>query len=244
MCLPITRAMEGVLAGPRTAADGNHFSCSMSAVLLARVHAFGGDQAVARLLALARYRALPRVPARHHQLDLLRRGDRPVAGRDRRSPTIPEFARAVGADAAERLNASPVAALLRSLGSPENVYRQIATTASKFSVAAQLEATDAVPGSPRSSPPPRPASSAAPHHCAWTRGLLSTTPMLFGLPRADVQHDECAAFGAEPHAATGSRGTRAGEGRPPTRPARWPRCASSSTRCASACTACSRPPQT
>src|SRR5437764_15013563 len=37
------------LAGAPTA-QGSHFSCSFSAVLIARVHAFGGDEAVAELL--------------------------------------------------------------------------------------------------------------------------------------------------------------------------------------------------
>jgi hypothetical protein len=45
--------MGGVIPEPESAAGGNHFSCSMSAVLLARVHAFGGDQAVGELLTLA-----------------------------------------------------------------------------------------------------------------------------------------------------------------------------------------------
>ena len=58
----------------------------------------------------------------------------------------PQFARAVGEDAARRLNASPVAALLRSLGSPEAVYAQIALTAAKFTVVTTMEAVDVGPG--------------------------------------------------------------------------------------------------
>ena len=187
--------MEGVLADPGSVADGNHFSCSMSAVLLARVQAFGGDQAVARLLALAGSRRSP-----EYLLDITNwiSYDEAIALWQAGTEVThhPEFARAVGADAAERLNASPVAALLRSLGSPENVYRQIATSASKFSVAAQLEATDAGPGFAEIVATAAPGFERSAHHCAWTRGLLSTTPILFGLPRADVQHDECAAHGA------------------------------------------------
>ena len=107
---------------PESAAGGNHFSCSMSAVLLARVHAFGGEQAVGELLALAGSERSP-----EYLLDITNwiSYDEAIAlwraGTD--VTHHPEFARAVGEDAAERLNASPVAALLRSLGSPENVYR-------------------------------------------------------------------------------------------------------------------------
>src|SRR3982074_1890386 len=137
-------SMEGVLADPKPHADGHRVPCAMSAVLLARVHACGGDQAVAELLAVAGSKRSP-----EYLLDITNwiSYDEAIAlwraGAQVTPP--PDFARAVGEDAAERLNASPVAALLRSLGSPENVYRQIATTASKFSVAAQSHATGAGP---------------------------------------------------------------------------------------------------
>lgn len=101
----------------------------MSAVLLARVHAYGGDQAVARLLAIAQCRR-----SREYLLDITNwiSCDEAIALWQAGAHVThhPEFAHAVGTDAAERLNASAVAALLRSLGSPEKVYRQIATTAS------------------------------------------------------------------------------------------------------------------
>jgi diguanylate cyclase (GGDEF)-like protein len=189
------RSMEGVLADPKSHADGNHFSCSMSAVLLARVHASGGDQAVAELLAVAGSKRSP-----EYLLDITNwiSYDEAIAlwRAGAQVTHHPDFARAVGEDAAERLNASPVAALLRSLGSPENVYRQIATTASKFSVAAHLEAADAGPGFAEIVATAAPGFERSAYHCAWTRGLLSTTTVLFGLPRALVEHVECAAFGA------------------------------------------------
>ena len=187
--------MGGVLPDPESAADGNHFSCSMSAVLLARVHAFGGDQAVGQLLELAGSRRSP-----EYLLDITNwiSYDEAIAlWRAGAEVTHhPDFARAVGQDAAQRLNASPVAALLRSLGSPENVYRQIATTASKFSVAAQLEATEASPGFAEIVATAAPGFERSAEHCTWTRGLLSTTTILFGLPQAHVAHEECAAYGA------------------------------------------------
>ncbi len=178
-------------------AKGNHFSCSMSAVLVARVQAYGGREAVDEVLeragssrsieylcdivnwisydeAIALWRAGACVT--HH----------------------PEFARAVGRDSARRLNGSPIAALLRSLGSPERVYGQMATTATKYSLASRLETADvgpgfadiiatAIDGFPRSA-----------EHCAWTTGLLTQPTILFGLPPAEVEHEECAALGA-PH---------------------------------------------
>ena len=86
---------------------------------------------------------------------------------------------------------------LRSLGSPENIYRAIATSAAgEFSTVTKLEVIDAGPGFadvvataaegfPRSS-----------DHCAWTSGLLTCGPVLFGLDAATVEHEECQAVGA------------------------------------------------
>src|SRR5437763_8915573 len=151
--------------------QGNHFSCSMTAVLLARIHTYGGDQAVRDLLSTAGSTRSP-----EYLLDITNwvSYDEAVAlwQAGARVTHHPQFARVVGEEAARRLNGSPVAALLRSLGSPENVYRQIAASAAKFSIVTQLTADDvgagfaeivavAVDGFPR-----------AAEHCAWTSGLL------------------------------------------------------------------------
>jgi hypothetical protein len=44
----------------------------------------------------------------------------------------------------------------------------------------------AVDGCPRS-----------PEHCAWTSGLMTCMPTLFGLQAAHVEHEECQVMGAE-----------------------------------------------
>ncbi len=181
--------------GSSSTGHGNHFSCSMTAVLLARVDAYGGEEAVEELLreagsqrtseylleianwvsydeAVALWRAGARVT--HH----------------------PQFARAVGEDAARRLNGSPVATLLRSLGSPEKVYRQVATAASKYGTVSRLDVVDAGPGFAEIVAVPVEGFRRSADHCAWTFGLLSQPTVLFGFAPAIVQHDECAAFGA------------------------------------------------
>jgi diguanylate cyclase (GGDEF)-like protein len=175
---------------------GDHFSCSLSAVLLARVNAFGGPDAVTDVLRLAGSRR-----TLEYLLDITNwiAYDEAVAlwQAGARVTRHPNFARAVGEDAARRLAGSQVAAVLRSLGSPENVYRAIATGGTKFSSVTKLEATDAgagyadvvavaAEGFPRSV-----------DHCAWTCGLLSCTTSLFGLPPAAVSHEECQAMGAD-----------------------------------------------
>jgi diguanylate cyclase (GGDEF)-like protein len=169
----------------------------MTAVLLARVQAFGGAEAVGEVLEAAGSQRsagylsdIVNWISYNEAIALLRAG-----GRVTRHP---QFARLVGEDAARRLNGSPIAALFRSLGSPENVYRQIATSSTKYSIVTKLETIDvepgfaeiiavAVDGFPRDA-----------DHCAWTCGLLTQPTILFGLPPASVEHDQCAALGA-PH---------------------------------------------
>jgi diguanylate cyclase (GGDEF)-like protein len=167
----------------------------LTAVLVARVHAFGGDEAVGRLLRDARSERTP-----DYLLDIGNwvSYDEAVAlwESGARVTRHPQFARALGEDAARRLNGSPVAAVLRSLGSPQEVYRQIATTASKFSTATNLEAVESGPGYSEIVAVAAEGFPRHAHHCDWTTGLLSQPTVLFGLAPATVEHEECAALGA------------------------------------------------
>jgi diguanylate cyclase (GGDEF)-like protein len=175
---------------------GSHFSCSLTAVMLARVHAYGGAPAVGELLREA---GSTRTPEYLTDIGNWISYDEAVAlwAAGTRVTHHPQFARAVGEDAAKRLNGSPVAALFRSLGSPEEVYRTLATGSGKFSTVTELEAVDVGPGYaeivarvvdgfPRNA-----------DHCAWTCGLLTQPTVLFGLAPATVEHEECAALGAD-----------------------------------------------
>jgi diguanylate cyclase (GGDEF)-like protein len=172
-----------------------HFSCSLSVVLLARVRDYGGEGAVAELLRRAgSHRTVEELSdivnwISYDEAIALWRAGAEITHH-------PHFARAVGEDSARRLNSSHVAALLRSLGSPEAVYASIATTSTKYSTVARLEAVDSGPGYARIVAIPSDGFSRAAEHCAWTMGLLSQPTMLFGLPAAHVEHECCAAFGA------------------------------------------------
>jgi diguanylate cyclase (GGDEF)-like protein len=178
-------------------ASGNHFSCSVSAVLLAEVSSLGGEDAVAELLRLARSTRtseylsdLTNWISYDEAVALLRAGAQVTHN--------PQVLKLAGQRAARRLSSSPVAALLRSLGSAENIYRQIATGATKFSTVIRLEALDARPGYAELIATPVEGFPRSREHCEWTVGMLSGAPNLFGLPTASVEHDQCAALGA-PH---------------------------------------------
>lgn len=177
------------------AAGGNHFSCSLTAVLLAVVHAHGGPAAVTELIELAGSSR-----SREYLSDIAQwvSYDEAIAlwRAGARITHHPQFARAVGEASARQLNGSPVAALLRSLGSPENVYRQIALTSSKYSVVSTLEAIEVRPGYAEISAVPLAGFERDVDHCAWTTGLLTQPTVLFGLPPATVEHAACAAMGA------------------------------------------------
>lgn len=175
---------------------GNHFSCSLSAVLIARVHAYGGHDAVEEVLRRARS---PRTAQYLSDIVNWISYDEAVAlWRAGTEVTHhPQFPRMVGEDAVRRLSGSPVAAMLRSLGSPERVYGQIATTATKYSVASRLEPLDVGPGYAELVSTPAEGFPRSADHCAWTCGLLTQPPILFGLGPAVVEHEECAAYGAE-----------------------------------------------
>jgi diguanylate cyclase (GGDEF)-like protein len=176
--------------------EGQHFSCSLSAVLLAEIRHWGGEEAIPRLLRLAES---PRNAAYLTDLTNWISYEQAVAlwragMRLTHNPGFPEL---VGRRAAERLSSSAVATLLRSLGSPEKLYEQIALGAAKFSTVVRMDALDVKPGHAEISAVPVDGFSRSPEHCAWTLGLLSGAPMLFGIPRASVQHDRCAALGAD-----------------------------------------------
>ncbi|HZE07070.1 MAG TPA: GAF domain-containing protein, partial [Solirubrobacteraceae bacterium] len=167
----------------------------MSAVLLARVREQCGDEGVAELLRLAGSR---RSPAYLSDIaNWISFAEGVALWRAGAHVTHhPQFARAVGEDAARRLNGSPVANLLRSLGSPEAVYAQIATVATKYSTVNILEAVASGPGYVEIVARATGGVERDADHCAWTCGLLSQPTVLFGLSPATVHHERCAAFGA------------------------------------------------
>jgi diguanylate cyclase (GGDEF)-like protein len=175
--------------------DATHFSCSLSAVMIGRLHDFGGEAAVARLLREAESpRSLEYLLDTGNWISYAEAIALWRAGA--RITRHPQFARAVGEDAGRRLNSSPVAALLRSLGSPEEVYRRIADSSSRFSTLARLEAIEVAPGRATIDSTPVAGFPRDRDHCGWTCGLLTQPTVLFGLAPARIEHTECAALGA------------------------------------------------
>ena len=195
-------------------ARGNHFSCSLTAVLLARVLVHGGEEAVERLLreaassrAAAYLRDIGNWVSYDEAIALFRAGEH-ITG-------DPLFARRLGEDAVRQLTGSPVAALLRSLGSPEEVYRQMAPTAAKFSTVVEPDFPEVGPGYAELRFVAREGFPRDPHHCQWTRGLLTQPTVSSAYLRRMWSTPSARPTASWTAAATESAGTR-------RRPRGWP----------------------
>jgi diguanylate cyclase (GGDEF)-like protein len=168
----------------------------MTSVLVRLVRAAGGDDAVAAVLSEAGWtRGAHTLESTENWVSL----DEAVALLEAavRVTADPAIARRTGEEAVRQHAGSPAATVLRSLGSPEAIFEAIVSTASKFTTVTTMEAVGCEPGRAVIRSQARPGFSRHALMCDWAKGLLSTPPMLFGLPPADVVETECAADGAE-----------------------------------------------
>ncbi|HEV7756075.1 MAG TPA: EAL domain-containing protein [Mycobacteriales bacterium] len=110
----------------------------------------------------------------------------------------------LGADATYQIGAAALrhsvnpslVLLLRALGSPRQVYRQIPRTVPKFSAAAVIEVLESGSTHAAMRYVLKPGYTPSRLDCAYTEGLLALVPEIFGLPHAEVVHDECQSLGA------------------------------------------------
>jgi diguanylate cyclase (GGDEF)-like protein/putative nucleotidyltransferase with HDIG domain len=108
----------------------------------------------------------------------------------------PEIGLHVGEQTVRQHAGTPVATMLRSLGSPEAVYEQLTVAVSKFSTTTDLH-PEVEEGRAVVSARSRHDFVRHPLMCDWTRGLLSQPPALFGAPPAQVEESLCQARGDE-----------------------------------------------
>jgi diguanylate cyclase (GGDEF)-like protein/putative nucleotidyltransferase with HDIG domain len=106
----------------------------------------------------------------------------------------PQIGLHVGEQTVRQHAGTPVATMLRSLGSPEAVYEQLTVAVSKFSTTTDL-LPEVEPGRAVVSARSRDGFPRHPYMCDWTRGLLSQPPALFGAPPANVEESLCQAKG-------------------------------------------------
>ena len=182
---------------PGTSGGGDrHFACTLSSVLVRRLRRTHGEEALSRLLELA---GSERTVAyldeltnwiSYHEAMALFAAAEEITG-------DPRIARRVGEETIAQHAGTPVATLMRSLGSPEEIYRQITQAGSKFSTVSELEAPEVEPGRAVIRERACEGFERTVHHCDWAKGLLSQPTVLFGLPPATVEETACQARGAE-----------------------------------------------
>lgn len=100
-------------------------------------------------------------------------------------------ARRIGAHVLEQYAGSEVADILRSLGSPEAVLENVATTAAKYSAVTSMDVLEAGDGHARVAAVTREGVTRDRHFCDYSAGVLSQASVLFGYGAADVAELEC-----------------------------------------------------
>lgn len=108
-----------------------------------------------------------------------------------------DVARRIGETVIKERVGLGVKVLLRSLGSPNQVLREVSRTAAKFSTTCDMrtygESRSHATVSYRLQDGYQPDAS----DCAYNQGLLSQVPVLFGMAAAEIEHDICQVNGAD-----------------------------------------------
>jgi diguanylate cyclase (GGDEF)-like protein len=175
--------------------DARHFSCALTAVAIARLKSECGEDSVRRLLE----QASSKRPCAYltdignwisyDEMIAIWRAAAEITGDS-------EFARHAGEDAVRRLGSSSTSIVLRGLGSPEELLRQIRVASGRFSSVAEVRANEVRPGFADIQAVAAPGFPRHRLHCEWTRGMLCQATVLFGFPPATVEHPSCQADGA------------------------------------------------
>jgi diguanylate cyclase (GGDEF)-like protein len=175
--------------------SAHHIACSLTSTLLQRVTAAGGDETVERVLAEA---SSPYSAEYLHDVSNWVSYDEAVALFAAAVDVTGDagIARAAGEQAVRQHAGTPVATLLRSLGSPEKILDEVTTAVTKFSVVTDMKTLELEPGRAVVSARSRPGFKRDPYLCDWAKGLLSQPTVVFGMAPATVEESECQARGA------------------------------------------------
>jgi diguanylate cyclase (GGDEF)-like protein len=171
-------------------------SSATTRLVLAWVEEHGGPDAVARVWADADVRESPeqlREPARWTSYDTRIRLFEAVA----REFGDPRALFSIGSAVVTQSVTPSLLLLLRALGSPAQVYRRAARAVPTFSSTSTMRVLEVGRASARID---YRLHDGYPHSrldCLYAQGLLCSIPTLFGLPQAQVVHDQCESDGAE-----------------------------------------------
>jgi diguanylate cyclase (GGDEF)-like protein len=102
----------------------------------------------------------------------------------------------VGAAALQTGLAHSIVILLRAMGTPRQVFRQLPRAVAKFSTTSTMEIVESGATSATIRFTLHPGFEHSRLDCIYAQGLLTTVPTVFGLPAAEIEHDECESDGA------------------------------------------------
>lgn len=173
-----------------------HTSGATTALLIRYVRARGGEQAVKDMLERA---GEQRTADQLEDETTWSTYDQKIALFEAAAEVLgdPEVTRRVGEMVIDLRVALPLKLMLRALGSPAAVLRNVAKAAPRFSTVCEMEAVEV--RADRAVVTYRLDDGFEPHplDCAYNQGLLSQVPVLFGLPPAAIHHPACQVTGAE-----------------------------------------------
>jgi diguanylate cyclase (GGDEF)-like protein len=107
----------------------------------------------------------------------------------------PELMFKVGAAALHSGLAHGMVIVLRTMGSPQQVYRQVPRAVAKFSAVSTMRTLEAGATSATVRLTLHEGFRHSRLDCLYAQGLLTTVPTVFGLPAARIEHDECQSDG-------------------------------------------------
>jgi diguanylate cyclase (GGDEF)-like protein len=181
----------------RASVDGGarqDISGALTNVIVRYVRARAGDDGVAEMLSMA-HEARP-VSALEDPTSWSSH-DEAIALFDAAAEITgdPQVGLHVGEEMLRQHDGTEVANLLRSLGSPGELLRNVAAAAAKFSTVSTMEPLEVANAHAVVRAITRPGFLRYPQLCDFTKGLLSQVPVLFGLVPAVVTEPECQAKG-------------------------------------------------
>jgi diguanylate cyclase (GGDEF)-like protein len=179
---------------PAAPTEARETSGATTGGLLRYVRASGGEDAVARVLEAAG------VPYTVEQLEdqslwwsydtriRLFRAATDVLGDNR-------LMYRVGASALQSGLTHSMVILLRAMGTPRQVFRALPRAVAKFSTTSTMEMLEVGGTSATIRYTLHPDYEHSRLDCIYAQGLLSTVPVIFGLPAAHIEHGECESDG-------------------------------------------------
>jgi diguanylate cyclase (GGDEF)-like protein len=179
-----------VAAAGAPAPAGRDITGSTTAVIVRYVRNWGGEAAVRMLLELA---GEDRAAAVLEDASAWTSYERATALLTAAATVTgdPQAGFRIGQEQLRQHAGTEVAALLRSLGSPGEVLRNVALTASKFSTVTEMDALDVGEDHALIKACTARRLRRHPLFCQYTAGVLSQAPVLFGLDAATVEELEC-----------------------------------------------------